>query len=383
MRICEAIKNPSIRAGLLRSLNNLGPMVEDNLKRYGYILEYAEELKKVKLEIAENYGYWVDKAIKKLEKDAEVYTAENAKKANQIIGEIVGEGKIVVKAKSMVSEEIHLREYLQKLGNEVWETDLGELIIQVANQRPMHVLAPAILFSEKDVIEILRKMEIEGRNAEELARNVREFLREKFKNAHFGISGCNAFSVENARIFLVENEGNIRLATSLPRHYVAIVSIDKLLPDDNFALKSIIVQSAFLGTFPPSYINVNRPRNGQKMYVVFLDNGRSEAPEKLKEQLACIKCGRCQLECPVYQIVGNIWGGETYTGPMGIGWSAITNTSSIEEDVYLCCLCGRCTEICPMKIDISAIVRYLRRNYVKNRSKNPAFYQQISAEGGI
>ncbi|RLI77153.1 hypothetical protein DRP07_12435, partial [Archaeoglobales archaeon] len=81
--------------------------------------------------------------------------------------------------------------------------------------------------------------------------------------------------------------------------------------------------------------------------------------------------------------VGNIWGGETYTGPMGIGWSAITNTSSIEEDVYLCCLCGRCTEICPMKIDISAIVRYLRRNYVKNRSKNPAFYQQISAEGGI
>lgn len=333
-------------------------MVEENLKRYPYLLEYAEELKAAKLEVARNYDYWLDKAVRRAEEKASVYIAKDGEEACRIIGDIIGRGKLIVKAKSMVSEEIGLRSYLEA-ENEVWETDLGELIIQLSNQKPMHVIAPAVHFSEREVIRILGKLGIEGRNAEELAMAVRNFLRQKFLKADFGISGCNAFAVETARIFLVENEGNIRLTTSLPKAYIAIVSLEKLLPNDELALKSIIVQSAFVGTFPPSYINIPE-RDGT--HIVFLDNGRSEVEEGLEEQLTCVKCGRCQLECPVYQIIGNVWGGETYSGPMGIGWSAITNTLENSYDMlFLCTLCGKCEEICPMKIDIPRIIRHLRK----------------------
>lgn len=358
MRVVEALKKREIRRGILRSLENLAPMIERNLKIHAYLEGYAEELREAKLEVSENYAYWLDRAIKKAEERANVYVAGNGKEACRIIGDIVGCGKLIVKAKSMVSEEINLRKHLEAMGNEVWETDLGELIIQLANQRPMHVVAPAVHLSERDVVRIFEKIGVRGENAEELAMAVRKFLREKFLKADFGISGCNSFSVETARVFLVENEGNIRL-TTLSKEYIAIVSLDKLLPSDELALKSIIVQSAFVGTYPPSYINVPE-RN--RMHIVFLDNGRSNVWKELREQLICVKCGRCQLECPVYQILGNAWGGDTYSGPMGMGWSAITG--SIAEEVFLCTLCGKCREVCPMKIDIPGIIRKLRTRIV-------------------
>lgn len=357
MDIYSAIKNESIRAGILRSWNNLHNAVEQNLERFPFLRDFAKDVKEAKLEIAKNYEYWIDKATKALEDaGATVYFAENAEKARKIAGEIVGSGKIVVKAKSMVSEEIHLREYLQHLGNEVWETDLGELIIQLAGDKPMHMVIPALHYSEQQVAEILKKIGIEGRNAEEMAKGVRAFMREKFKNAEVGISGCNAFSVENARVFLIENEGNIRLSTSLPKTYIALISIDKILPDDILALKSVIVQSAFFGTFPPGYINVNRPVASQEMHAIFIDNGRSST--EFVEQLSCVRCGRCQLECPIFQLSGNIWGGSVYGGPMGMGWSAITG--EMTENAFLSCLCGKCKYVCPMYIDIPEIIRKIR-----------------------
>lgn len=358
MKIVKALRDRSIKSGILRAVENLRPMINDNLARYPYIDRYAQELSEIKLEVAKNYDYWLEKAVKRAEEKYEVYIAGNGLEACKIIGEIVGSGKLVVKAKSMVSEEIGLRKYLESAGNEVWETDLGELIIQLADQKPMHVVAPALHLSEGEVIEIFKKIGVIGENAPELVSGVREFLRRKFMEADFGISGCNAFSIENARIFLVENEGNIRLVTSLPENYIALVTLEKLLPSDELALKSIIVQSAFVGTYPPTYINIPEREN---THVIFLDNGRRDS--ELEEQLKCIKCGRCQIECPVYQVIGNIWGGETYSGPMGMGWSAIT--SSIGDEVFICSLCRKCFEVCPMKIDIPEIVRLLRRNYFK------------------
>jgi|Deesub1362A_J573_1020465.scaffolds.fasta_scaffold00050_22 L-lactate dehydrogenase complex protein LldG len=361
--VYQTIHTQQISEGIRKTLENLSSKVQENIRRYPFLIRYARELRAAKIEINNNFQYWIDASISTLEKAGiPVFLAKDAKMARKIIGEIIETGKIVVKTKSMVSEEIHLREYLQKLGNEVWETDLGELIIQVAGQRPMHMVVPALHLSEKDVIEILKKIGIHGNNAEDCTLKVREFLREKFIKANFGISGCNAFSAESGSIFLIENEGNIRLSTSLPETYISIIGIDKILPEDDFALKSIMVQSAFFGTFPPSYINIIRQRHPKKMYVVFLDNGRKKSDEKLKEQLLCVRCGRCQLECPVFQITGSVWGGDTYGGPMGMGWSAIT--SSISEEVYLSCICGKCKEVCPMDIDIPNIILYLRKKYL-------------------
>jgi L-lactate dehydrogenase complex protein LldG len=353
--IYRAIKNESIRDGILRTWGNLSQAVERNLELYPFLTDYAEDVRQAKIEVASNYDRWIARATESL--GCNVYFAEDAEEARKIVGEIVGSGKIVVKAKSMVSEEIHLREYLSR-NNEVWETDLGELIIQLANDKPMHMVVPALHYSERQAAEILRKVGVKGQSAEELAEGVRNFMRQKFLAAHVGISGCNAFSAETGRIFLIENEGNIRLSINLPKTYIAIVSIDKILPSDEHCLKSIMVQSAFFGTFPPTYINVKKQVEGQDMHVIFLDNGRIEAASFLREQLNCVRCGRCQLECPVFHIMGNLWGA-VYGGPMGMGWTAITD--KINGECFLSCLCGRCKEVCPMRIDMPKIIRELRK----------------------
>jgi|Deesub1362A_J573_1020465.scaffolds.fasta_scaffold00130_35 L-lactate dehydrogenase complex protein LldG len=365
--IYKAIKNRSIRAGILRTWENLHNAVEQNIERYRFLKEYAKDVKMAKLEVFSDYDRWTEKAMKSIESrnKCSVYYAEDGKEARKIVAEIVGRDKIIVKAKSMVSEEIQLREFLQEIGNEVWETDLGELIVQLANEKPMHVLAPAIHYSERQAAELLRKVGVKGYTAAELAEGVRKFMRQKFLLADVGISGCNAFSAKTGRIFLVENEGNIRLSTTLPKDYIAIVSIDKILPSDELCLKLVILQAAFLGTFPPAYINVNEPVEGQRMHVIFLNNGRKQAPEFLKEQLTCIKCGRCQIECPIFQITGSLWG-NVYGGPMGMGWSGILG--EIGYECFLSSLCGKCKEVCPMEIDMPRIIRELRKMMVRGNN---------------
>lgn len=362
MNIYDALRRKSIKEGILRSLRNLSDNVRRNVENHPYLLDFAEDVKDAKLKVAENYDFWIDKAKDVLEsRGVNVYYAESVEEARKIVGEVVGKGKLVVKAKSMVSEEIHLREWLEKMGNEVWETDLGELIVQVAGDKPMHMVIPALHYSEQEVGEILKRIGIEGESAEVMAGGVRKFMREKFLKADVGVSGCNAFSAETGRIFLIENEGNIRLSTSLPKTYLALVSIEKILPSDELCLKSICVQSAFFGTFPPAYINVNEKVQQQDMHVILLDNGRKST--QFREQLACVRCGRCQLECPVFQLAGNVWGGEVYGGPMGIIWSAITNV--VTEYCFLSTLCGKCREVCPMKIDMPRMIREIRKLALK------------------
>ncbi len=364
MSIYRAIEQETIRDGVLRTLGNLRDVIIKTLNDHPYLLDYAQEVKKARLEVAENFDYWIDRSMKILEsRGCQVYHARNGEEARKIAGEIVGSGKIVVKAKSMVSEEIHLREYLQSLGNEVWETDLGEFIVQVAGDRPMHMIVPALHYSERQVMEILKRVGIRGSDAESLANGVREFMRRKFLKADAGVSGCNAFSAESGRVFLVENEGNIRLSTSLPEKYIALVSIEKILPGDDLALKSVFVQSAYVGTFPPAYINVNEKVDGQEMHVIFVDNGRKDTV--FREHLACIKCGRCQLECPVFQLAGSIWGGEVYGGPTGMIWTAITE--GIPESCFLSTLCGKCMEVCPSGIDMPEMIRKMRSALLTGR----------------
>ncbi len=358
MDIYSVVRNMRIREGIKRTRINLGRGVKESLDKHGYLKKYSDEVKKAKLEVAKNFNYWIKKTMEKLEESgATVYFAKDAEEARKIAGEIVKSGKTIVKAKSMISEEIELREYLEKLGNEVWETDLGELIIQLAKDKPMHVIAPALHYTKEEAAKVLKKIGVDGRDPEELVRKVRQVMREKFIDADVGISGCNAVSAESGRIFLVENEGNIRLSTSLPKTCVALISIDKILPDDILALKAVLVQSAFLGTYPPSYINVNLPIDDQDFFVIFIDNGRSKT--KFREQLACVKCGRCQLECPVFQLAGNVWGGRVYGGPMGMVWSAILG--EMREEVFICTLCGKCRIVCPMDIDMPQMIREIRK----------------------
>ena len=360
----KALKNPAIREGIAKGRRNSLERADRILRDYPFLIDYANDVRLAKLEIILNYEYWVDRSIKTLKKfnKNNVYLAHDYKEALEIIGEIVKDDGIILKSKSMVAEEINLRDFLIKMGKEVWETDLGELIIQLAEDKPMHLIAPAIHYSERDVRKLLRKIGIKDRTIEGVVRGVRNFLREKFLKADVGITGCNAFSATTGRIFLVENEGNIRLLTSLSKKRVSVVSIDKILTNDELCLKSILVQSAFVGTFPPSYINIEQPSDSS--YIIFLDNGRSHASDFLKEQLLCIRCGRCQLECPVFQILGSYWG-DIYGGPMGMALNYIIS-KRVSNDVFLCSLCGKCKEVCPMRIDMPKMIWELKRIAMRN-----------------
>ncbi len=344
--------------GISEHGKNVSKAVDEILRSFPFVKVFAEEVREAKKKVLNDLDYWIDKAMKNLEeKNAYVYFARKEEEAKRIVGEIVGTNKLVVKAKSSVSDELSLRLFLEKSGNEVWETDLGELIVQLAEDKPMHIVAPAIHFSEEDAKRVLGKIGIRGNSPEELTYAVRSFMRKKFLEADVGISGCNAFSVESSSVFLVENEGNIRLVSSLPKKYVAIVSLEKILPEDEFCLKSILVQAAFAGVFPPAYVNVNKPNKDQEFHVIFLDNGRT-SDERFREILLCVKCGRCQLECLIFQLFGVNWGG-VYGGPMGRILSYLI-TKRAGEDVFLCTACKKCDYVCPMGIELSKMVRRIK-----------------------
>jgi L-lactate dehydrogenase complex protein LldG len=211
----------------------------------------------------------------------------------------------------------------------------------------------------------------------------REFLREKFKKADVGISGANAVAADTGAIFLVENEGNIKLVTGLPPKHIVVTGVDKIVPTIVDAFKAVLVQAANIALYPPTYVNIiagpsstadielHRVYGAQgpvELHVVLIDNGRRRASrhELLREQLRCVRCGRCLIECPVWRISANVWGGPVYGGPMGIVWTAITlGEEQGAELAHLCLTCGRCEEVCPMKIPLTEIIRHLKHVYNK------------------
>ncbi|MFN4046437.1 MAG: LUD domain-containing protein, partial [Acidilobaceae archaeon] len=324
----------------------------------------------------------IEKTMESLERAAaKPYYAETADEARTIIGKIVGSGKRIVMAKSMAASEIGLRSYLESLGNEVWETDLGEFLIQLEGSKPMHTIAPAVHMTREKASALVAekvKAQVSRGSVEETVSAVRRFLRDKITTADVGISGANALAADTGAIVLVENESNIRLVTSAPPIHVAVVPVDKIVPTLIDAFKVAVVQAAYAGLYPPTYINiiagpsstadieqvrVYGAQGPREVHVILLDNGRVKASRDpiLKEQLYCIRCGRCQFECPIWVHTANTWGSPTYGGPMGIVWTAITlDMVEAGKLAYLCLECGRCDEACPVNINISKELRHLK-----------------------
>jgi L-lactate dehydrogenase complex protein LldG len=236
--------------------------------------------------------------------------------------------------------------------------------------------------SRYDAARLLREklgIRIEGEpTPEKIVKAIRGFLREKIVKADVGITGANAIAADTGTIVLVENEGNIRLVSGIPPVHIVVTGVDKILPTLQHALAEAIVQAAWAGLYPPTYINVisgpsstsdiERIRiygaqGPRELHVVLIDNGRRAASKHplLREQLKCIRCGRCQWECPVWQQVANVWGGPTYGGPMGVGWTAITvGIREASQLAMLCLGCKRCDEVCPVSVPLSKIIHWLK-----------------------
>ena len=305
-----------------------------------------------------------------------VHWAETAEEANRIVLQIAQEHhvKTVVKSKSMATEEIGLNHALQEAGIQAIETDLGEYIIQLAGTGPSHIIVPAVHLKKEEVAALFsEKLDIYApTDPIELARIAREILREKFLEAEMGISGGNFLVAETGTLVMVTNEGNGRMCTTMPDLHVAVVGIDKVVPDweSLTVLLKLLARSATgqkLSTYT-QFITGPRCEEGEfgprEFHLVLLDNGRSRVLKDPigREVFKCIRCGACANVCPVYQNVGGFAYGWFISGPIGaILTPQILGTQAARELPYASTLCGACADVCPVKIPIPAILRHLRR----------------------
>lgn len=320
-----------------------------------------------------------------------VHWAKDDAQARQIICKVAKDNKVseIVKSKSMITEEIHLNEALQAEGIEVTETDLGEFIIQLADQKPSHIVLPAIHLTTQQVADIFaEKIGYDGPSEpEELTKAARKYLRQKFKTAQMGISGVNFAVADQGAWAICTNEGNGRYASNMPDIYLGVMGIERIVKD----MDSLSVILKMLGRFATGqritqYVNVaNGPCESggpTKVHIVILDNGRSDIlASKYYKLLRCIRCGACLNSCPVFRnISGQSFPG-CYSGPMGTVLLPLLQGLKETKNVpKACSLCGRCSEVCPVKIPLADMILQLRNDSCK--SGYGGFIEKISMFGG-
>ena len=382
--ILGAVGDSSIQTALQRAVEAYQKQVNAVLEKYPHTRELAKEVENIKEQSLLQLNMLVEQAMSQIEHHkGKAYYAKDITETLRIADQIVGTGKIIVKGKSILGEELGIREHLIEKGNEVWETDLGEFIIQLLNERPMHIVAPSIHVPRERVAEILTEFlgkEVPPDPYQEV-QAVKEFLKEKYFRADVGISGANVISADTGTLFIIENEGNVRLSTGAPPIHIAIVGIEKVVPTLQEAFKVAEVTWRYAGYEMPSYLNlicgpsatgdiekvtVYGAHGPAELHVIFVDNGRSAMADSVvfREGLKCLRCGGCMYECPVFQLAAGHFG-HLYIGGIGAPWTLFT-TGELEKAVslaYTCLRCGRCVERCPMKIDVPAMIIELRKMF--------------------
>jgi L-lactate dehydrogenase complex protein LldF len=323
--------------------------------------------------------YLLEFESKFITRGGKVIWANNAEEARQEIWKIMerNNAKSVIKSKSMASEEIELNHFLENKGIETLESDLGEFIIQLLDQKPYHIVTPAMHLSLADIAQLFNERfgtPLEA-TAEELTMKARELLREKYKTADIGISGANFLIADTGSIAITENEGNARLTTAFPKIHIAIVGIEKILPSINdLDLFWPLLATHGTGQNLTVYNTLlSGPRQAyesdgpEEMYVVLLDNGRTNllAQKEQRQGLYCIRCGACLNVCPIYQNIGGHTYETTYQGPIGSLISPhLSGMKEFKHLSYASSLCGKCTEVCPVGIDIQRMLLLNRRDSV-------------------
>lgn len=310
-----------------------------------------------------------------------VIWAEDAKQALDEILAICNAKncKTIVKSKSMVTEEIHLNHFLEEHGIESVETDLGEYIQQLDGEPPYHIVTPAMHKSKEDIAKLFaEKLDVpSGLTPEQLTLVARNKLREKFAQAEIGITGANFILADIGGVALTENEGNGRLSNALPKTHIVITGIEKVIPSMNdLALFWPLLATFGTGQQVTSYNTIisgprqpGEPDGPDEMYVILLDNGRTNIldNERTRESLYCIRCGACLNACPVYKNIGGHAYETTYSGPIG---SVITphlkKMGEWKHLSYASSLCGNCTEVCAVKINLHELLLENRHEAVES-----------------
>ena len=307
-----------------------------------------------------------------LKRGIKVHWAKDAKEHNEIVLDILrsNNAKMIVKSKSMLTEECHLNPYLEEHGIEVVDTDLGERIVQLRNEPPSHIVLPAIHLKKEDVGTTFEKfLKTEKGNADPtyLTRAARAHLREKFLAADASMTGVNFAISETGGVVVCTNEGNADLGAALPKLHIACMGIEKIIPrlKDLSIFTRLLARSA-TGQPVTSYTtHYHGPVEGGEMHIVIVDNGRSHilAQDRYIKSLQCIRCGACLNTCPVYRRSGGYSYGYTIPGPIGSTLAPNRDLKKYATLPFACSLCGSCSNVCPVQVDLHQQL-YLKRQDV-------------------
>ena len=368
----------------------------------------------IKWEAVNHLDRYLEEFIAKLEaRGTKVFVATTGDQARDYIVEVARQNQVstIIKSKSMTAEEIDLNEALEHAGCTVFESDLGEFIVQLRKEKPYHLVFPAMHLTRQDISQLFEKElgSAPTESPEELTMIARGVMRKHYCEAGMGISGANFAVAETGMVSITENEGNARLTTALPKIHVAILGIEKVVPRlEDLALFLPLLATAGAGQPLTCYNTLlGGPRlpgeidGPEQFHVVLLDNRRTEllADPEQRDALHCIRCGACLNVCPIFRNVGGHSYGTTYQGPIGSvitphlrglqDWKHLSSASS---------LCGACTEACPVGIDLHHHLLHNRRNAVREKPdwrekiiyagfvafmRRPAFYRLAGAVGRV
>src|SRR3954470_13772423 len=321
--------------------------------------ELASDIKKQTLSRLDEYLEQFEAAATKL--GAQVHWARDAAEHNAIVADILKRhgATRVVKSKSMLTEECGLNPHLEQLGIEVTDTDLGEWIVQLRNEHPSHIVTPAIHIMKEQVSELFHERLGTTKGAIDppyLVEAARQHLRQKFLQAEAGITGVNFAIAETGGFVVCTNEGNADLGVSLPKVHIACMGIEKIIPRlaDLGVYLRLLARSATGQPITTYSSHFHGPKPGGELHIVLVDNRRSEllGSADFRRSLNCIRCGACFNTCPVYRRSGGHSYGVTVGGPIGSIINAAREPQQHKSLPYACSLCGSCSDVCPVKIDI-------------------------------
>lgn len=371
----QALADPPLQAALVRLTSTL---MAGNRRAYAALAgsdllrDHAKRIKEHTLAHLDQYLEQLEASVQKL--GGHVHWAADAKEARQIVVDIARQAgcRRAVKSKSMTSEEVHLNPALEAAGIEVTETDFGEYIIQVAGERPSHLVAPAVHHTRESVARVLSQHLHEQLpdDPRSLALTGRRVLRKKFQAADLGITGANFAVAETGTIVLVTNEGNGRLTTTCPRVHIALMGMEKVIPrwEHLPVFMKLLARAATGQTLSVYTTLITGPRRpgeidgSEEFHLVILDNGRSKVlATPFRESLQCIRCGACLNACPVYRRIGGHAYGGVYSGPIGSILTPLYDSVSANQHLpHASSLCGACQAACPVKINIPHMLIGLR-----------------------
>jgi L-lactate dehydrogenase complex protein LldF len=382
--VSEAIEKPKNRNALWKAMRRGRDTRNERLKTLPGGTAFRDEVKLIKDRCIDDLDALLEEFIANAEKrGCKVYLAKDGPEAIAISVRIAQDrgSRNVSKSKSLTTEEIEINQGLEEAGLSVVETDLGELIIQLVNEKPYHLVFPSVHKLRDEVAEIFTKATGKpvSNDIDEIMKVVRAYLRPIFLDTDIGMTGANIGIAETGGIVIETNEGNGRLVSSIGKCHICVMGIEKVVATVEDALTMVMAHPVSAsGQLPTTYVTWMHGRSPlgadgapRESHLILLDNGRSRMRQDplMREGLNCIRCGACMNICPTYGVVGGHTFGHIYPGPIGIPWTAEAHgLETAGGFAELCISCGLCKEICPAKIDMPLMIAQVKQDYHKDNS---------------